>query len=695
VNFIKNIFSERRLRFDIATIFTILLAATSFFIISYTYLKIHKSILNFAEMTINRAGRIILEKVTCFDKEYQEIPQDCDSLIISAEDVSENNKSLIYYLQRKLQLHPIVFGVYFGTTSGGMLNIENIKQTKQKTYYNDHTKPIPQEASFVIETINREANPPFRVRKYVDNNLKVLTEEYISPIAYDPRTRPWYQGAISSQETFWTAPYTFIFPPVYGVTVSRPFYSNITDQMLGAAGVDLTLQSISDFIRTQNISKNGRAYIIDKSKGEIILPLESSGKNAPHHQLTVIKESYDQFQIHKKNSFVQKVENEDYLVSIFSMPESFNDRWLVAITAPLDDFFFEIFETQKFVIIISSLIFLFSCFLVIVFSRKISKPITTIANEVDKITHFDFSSPIRIKSNIKEIKILDASVAAMREAIYSFSKYVPKDIVKQLIKQGKSISLGGEKKQIVVMFSDIENFTPIAEKNTADNLMTLLEEYFDPMSKTILESQGTIDKYIGDSIMAFWGAPENVTSPWIKACQAVLRCLKLNYKFDALRKEKQLPPFPTRYGLSVGQAIVGNIGTEERINYTALGDIVNIASRLQSTNKLYNTSILITEELNELVKETFITRPVDEVAVKGKEIKIKIFELISENSSDPEIGASESDRTLAKMTLDAFNAQKSNSLQEAISKYEKIIENFPQDGVAEYWINKLKKNSPI
>lgn len=690
--FIKRIFGERRLRFDITTIFTILLAATSFFIIFYTYFKIHKSILNFAETTIDRAGKIIYEKITAFNKEYQEVPQVCDSLIITDSDVSENNKSLIYFLQRKLELHPVIFSIYFGSINGGFFNIENIKQTKQTTFYNDPTKPIPQQASLVIETINRLASPPYRIRKYVDNNLQPLAEETISPITYDPRSRPWYQGAITTNKPFWTSTYTFVFPPVVGITVASPYYDDYTKQKLGVAGIDLTLQSLSDFIKNQEISKNGKAYIINKTDGQIVLPIEKVDQTYPSNlDQSLLKQSYDAFIKTKKNSFIQNFNGVQYLIAIFSMPDSFDDQWLVAIQAPLNDFFADFFKTQKIIIIISSLIFLISSFLVIIFSRKISKPITTIANEVDKITHFDFSSPIRIYSNIKEIKILDASVAAMREAINWFSKYVPKDIVRQLIKQGKKITLGGEKKEIVVMFTDIENFTPIAEKYPADQLMSFLAEYFDPMSKIILNSQGTIDKYIGDSIMAFWGAPENILTPWHNACRCALACLKLNLQFDATRTQKQLPPFPTRYGLSFGQAIVGNIGTEERINYTALGDTVNIASRLQSINKIYNTSILITEQLYQLIKDDFITRPVDEVSVKGKAIKVKIFELIKEKTTDGTIDGLDHEIQLAAMTLEAFTAIQNKNFDIAIAKYEDILTQFPQDGVASYWIKTLKK----
>lgn len=690
MGFIKKIFVERRLKFDITSIFTLLLAATTFFIISYTYLKIHSSILNFAETTITRAGKIILEKVTCFSKEFQEIPQACDSLIISAKDVSETNKPLIYYLQRKLLLHPIVFGIYFGTTDGGMLNVENISQTKQKTFYTNPIRSIPKEACFVIETINRSAATAYRIRKYVDAHLNLLTEESIFPIDYDPRTRPWYKGAISSKSTFWTPPYTFIFPPVFGMTVSSPYYSDINSEILGIVGVDLTLKSVSDFIKEQQISKNGHAYIIDNATGQIVLPIEYAGKNTSDLQLSILEKSYQQFKQSKKNSFSQEINSEKYLVSILNMPESFNDRWLIAVIAPLEDFFFEILRTQKIVILISIIIFFLATLLIVIFSRKISKPITTIANEVDKITHFDFSSSTRIKSNIKEIKILDTSVANMRETINSFAKYVPKDIVRQLIKQGKGITLGGEKKQIVVMFTDIENFTPIAEKHPTDELMSLLAEYFDPMSKIILDSQGTIDKYIGDSIMAFWGAPENVNNPWDKACKAALYAHRFNIEFNHQRINKQLPPFPTRYGLSIGQAIVGNIGTAERINYTALGDIVNIASRLQSTNKVYNTSILITQELYELIKDRFITRPVDQVLIKGKEIKIKIHELIAEDSQDPKIGASEKDKTLAAMSKKAFEAIESGYIEDAVSQYSQILKFYPKDGLASFWLKKLR-----
>ena len=172
---------------------------------------------------------------------------------------------------------------------------------------------------------------------------------------------------------------------------------------------------------------------------------------------------------------------------------------------------------------------------------------------------------IPVKSQIEEIITLDKSITTMRSAVNSFGKYIPKEIIKSLVQQGQEIALGGERKNLVVLFSDIKDFTTISESLPVELLMPSLAAYFDVLSKIILASEGTIDKYIGDSIMAFWGAPQTVVDPVKKACLTALKCHRA---CNLMPKENRLAVWTTRFGIHTGEVIVGNIGTNDRMNYT-------------------------------------------------------------------------------------------------------------------------------
>ena len=201
------------------------------------------------------------------------------------------------------------------------------------------------------------------------------------------------------------------------------------------------------------------------------------------------------------------------------------------------------------------------------------------------------------------------------------ARYVPKEIVRDLFQKNEEIALGGELKEVTIFFSDVQGFTSIAYTDSIQTIIPLLSEYFDAMTKIILGSHGTIDKFLGDGIMAFWGAPIHFPDHASRACTAALACQAMLLKLNKKRRESNQPEFKTRFGINTGRVIVGNIGTEDRMNYTVIGDAVNITSRLQEVDKIYHTSIIISEDAYKQLGEGFIARPLDFVAVKGKKEK--------------------------------------------------------------------------
>ncbi|HEO64823.1 MAG TPA: adenylate/guanylate cyclase domain-containing protein, partial [Spirochaetes bacterium] len=210
-----------------------------------------------------------------------------------------------------------------------------------------------------------------------------------------------------------------------------------------------------------------------------------------------------------------------------------------------------------------------------------------------------------------------------------FSKYVSPDLVHQLINTSKKLELGGEGRTLTVLFSDIRGFTKLSEGLDPQALVSHLNEYYTEMTRILQEFKGTLDKYIGDAIMAFWGAPLDIPNHALLACKASLEMMEQLDKMNA-----NWPPelhINIGIGLNSGNMIVGNMGSVNRMDYTIMGDNVNLGSRVEGVNKMYTTEIIITEYTYEMVKDMVICRELDLIRVKGKEKPVKIYELLGIN----------------------------------------------------------------
>ncbi len=214
----------------------------------------------------------------------------------------------------------------------------------------------------------------------------------------------------------------------------------------------------------------------------------------------------------------------------------------------------------------------------------------------------------------------------------AFSKYVAPSVIDEIMKDPEKLKLGGTKREITVFFSDIRGFTSLSEKLSPEKLVSLLNEYLSEMTKIIMESDGVVDKYIGDAIMAFWGAPLKQPD---HAVLAVNAALKMAENLESLNKEfhkKGYPKIKIGIGVNTGEAVIGNMGSYERFDYTAMGDTINLGSRLESLTKEYGVQIIISDSTKKKIGKGFVTRKLDKVKVKGKNKPVEIYELVCESS---------------------------------------------------------------
>lgn len=288
-------------------------------------------------------------------------------------------------------------------------------------------------------------------------------------------------------------------------------------------------------------------------------------------------------------------------------------------------------ETLKQSLGIGALLFVLILMVSSFISLVLASEIRRLTDETETIGRFQLeknSIPKRSLSTT-ELEQLAGAVESMKTNLRSFRKFVPEDLVRQLVASGQEAGLGGKQERLTVFFADLAGFTSLAEQISTDELVRYLERYFSVMSHEILSQQGTLDKFIGDAVMAFWGAPTANEHHAELACRAAIRCQQ---SMNELRKELKAegaPDLHVRIGINTGDLIVGNIGTEKRLDYTVLGDTVNVAARLEGLNKIYETALLISADTWEVVQDKVLARPLDRVALRGKKSSALVYELVA------------------------------------------------------------------
>jgi len=391
---------------------------------------------------------------------------------------------------------------------------------------------------------------------------------------------------------------------------------------------------------------NGRLFFMIASSGNLVFPTVSTNGFDHISLLTsrrLAKTNYSAFvdaaaDLPLRNT-LQRVEVDGH--SFFLYAHKVNDNWTAVsvvdeqtIYAPLNRNLFELVLIQLFTLLATSVVIFYVC-------RQLVKPLKAVVSTVSQLSKLEITQQqpeCLSASNIIEICQVSDSISKLSFAMDSFSRYLPREVVKSVLNSKQSARLGGEVRELVMLFTDIRNFTTYSESSDAIMILDHLNTYMTALTSRIMETSGTIDKYIGDSVMAFWGAPYTVDQPACKGCTAALavqeETSRLNREWE---KEGIDLQFFTRVGINIGSVIVGNVGSEERFNYTVIGDPVNLASRLEGTNKLYGTGILVSQAIVDAVNtedslHDFCFRLIDRVKVKGKNLSTDVHELVGYRS---------------------------------------------------------------
>lgn len=554
---------------------------------------------------------------------------------VQAADISDNQR-LYNLLASMLRNSRQLSSLYMGYDDGAFLEMDLLDRLGPEA-----RKRIgaPDAAAFRMVLIVKSATTGALQAStaYIDGSLRLL-ERISGPDDYDPRKRPWYDGAFEPDAALLTAPYIFHLIGNVGYTLRLP----ISSEGAGVVAGDILIGEAETMLRQQGLGKSGIAFLFDEQDRVIAHPdlsrwlgARATGSHLPDlPRLAEVDKTGASSAIEawrktgQSEQFFKDPDGREYLAAIQPVNVAGTADLRVIVFAPIDEFYSEIVAERRWLIIVAVLLLLSALPLAFLIGNRLSLSLRILSREVDRIQRFRFSAMPRLRSPIREIDDLGRSVHTMRSLVQTFSHFVPKRLVQQLIETGESIELGGTRREATILFTDVENFTTLTEDKDPTQVMLYTSRYFAAISNVIAAHQGTVDKFIGDAVMGIWNAPVEYDEHVLQACEAVLRCIEVNRALNEEFEREGWPAYHTRFGLHAGDAMVGNIGSSDRMNYTALGATVNLASRLETLNKDYGTRVLVSQAVKDAAGIRFTFRSVATIKPKGFAKEVGVYELL-------------------------------------------------------------------
>lgn len=434
-------------------------------------------------------------------------------------------------------------------------------------------------------------------------------------------TRPWFAQGIAADGAAWTPFYQFVTGGI-GITAVSRLIPLDASAPRGVFHIDMRIDGMSRFLSSLRIAEHGAAFLVDHAGHRVIGP-ENNAEDAD-----ALDAAAPQAAVADLAHPVQvRVGGRAYEVVFEPAPTEGHVGLSIAVVVDLADISRGAYRHALIAVGVALTTILAAVLLGRALSSRIARPIAAIAEDLGRVGAFAISHEPTPRSFIREVSELGASVDRMKASLRSFAHYVPTDLVRRLLAHGQEAQLGGEVRRLTIYFSDIANFTTISEGMGPDRLVEALGRYLQLVTETITRHGGTVDKFIGDGIMAFFNAPEPLPDHPRQACVAALEAQR-RLAAAAAQAPPGEPVFHTRMGLGLGEVLVGNIGTPDRFAYTLIGDEVNLASRLEGLNKLYGTAIIASAAVTEEAGDGFEWRRLDRVAVKGRHQGTLVCELM-------------------------------------------------------------------
>jgi class 3 adenylate cyclase/ABC-type nitrate/sulfonate/bicarbonate transport system substrate-binding protein len=512
----------------------------------------------------------------------------------------------------------------------------------------------------------------------------------------DIRTLPGYQAAKTTRTLAVTEPSVNPDTGFPIISLRVPIFRGV--EFLGCASANITVDVLSRFLDKHRASAGSITFVADRNNGKIIaFPDKEKGVRIENGSLKIatladidepdVREAHRQHARTGASKFVfqSPTNGEDFIAAFASFPGGFGQPWQVITVTPIDDFVGTLKKTNRLMMAVIIGLTMVELFFIYFASRRLSRPVENVSLQLQAIESLNFDAPARPPSNIQEIAKLESAASLLRTSLKSFSSFVPLDVVRQLIKSGIPLTLGVEPRFLTVFFSDLENFSSHSETLAPNDLLIQISTYLEEVSAAISQEGGTVDKFIGDGVMAFWNAPLGRPDHVLRGCKAALRAARRMERVNDAWEAEGRPRIHLRIGLNCANVLVGNVGSSTRLSYTALGDGVNVAARLEGINKLFGTTICISDSIYDQATADILARPIKRVQVKGRKTEFMIYELLALRASDdPELRVRDRDEQLCVMTWQASQKFEAGVFPAAERAYCDILKAFPEDSVARF-----------
>jgi len=538
-----------------------------------------------------------------------------------------------------------------------------------------------------------------------------MLEEWWEETDYDPRERPWFlpRGADSGGEVRWTDPYLFFSTHEPGLTAS------IAAPVGGGDGagrvviaLDVRLEDVSALTTELSPSTHGIAFVLSERGEAVGLPRDPSFATPEARREAILKlgselgvpsmrdgalewrrraglgpdDPIGAGRFDQGTVFDFESGGENHWAAVRLLPLDIDTALIIGVGIPERDLFSDA-DRQRVALLLATVAAVgLAVAMALILSRGYSRPLKTLVRQSERLRELDTDPIEPPHSRLREVVKLSEAQELTRAALESFKRYMPVDVVRELVRRGTAARIGGEVQPLSILFSDIRNFTTIAESMEPEALTAHVADYFDTMVEILSANGGTIDKFIGDAVVTFWGAPSPDPVHSFHAVRTALLCRDRIVERNAEWKARGLPLLHTRFGVATGRTLVGNVGSPRRLSYTVLGDTANVASRLQDVNRHYGTEILASEPVRDATAGEVAYRRVDVAALRGKHSIVTLYEPLGL------AGAVPAERLeLARGYEAALDLYRAKSLGAAVESLLALEARFAEDGPTK-WLRK-------
>ncbi|WP_229177203.1 adenylate/guanylate cyclase domain-containing protein [Bradyrhizobium ivorense] len=461
----------------------------------------------------------------------------------------------------------------------------------------------------------------FETRRFEPSDFRVIDQA-------------WFKTGMGSNSPQWFRVLNHPIGPRPSIAFAGPI--DVYQERQGVLAVVIEYTRLSRFLAQLEVGRTGTAFILDKSGELIAAPDKDADELHPAHSRIdmlplarmAMNEAGDRG---GDDAWRRRLSSDGAAYEVALTPLPF-PGWSLVTVIPEAEFLAPVETTLRRLIIGLAIGALLAALLSAMLARSvIAAPLARVVGELRHVENFALDQVRRHPSRLAEIASLSGAIAEMAAGLAAFRKFIPADLVRSLLRQGIEAKPGGSIQELTVMFIDVAGFTGLSER-MGDRVVPLLSRYLDVASEVIVAHGGTIDKFIGDAVMAFWGAPTAQAEHALLCCRAALACRQAIEAAGVRDDQGHL--LQIRIGINSGRMLVGNVGSELRLNYTVIGDAVNVASRLEGANKHYATQILIGAETKRLVEGAMVTREIDRIAVYGRTEGLAVYELIGSATGD-------------------------------------------------------------